>query len=261
MASVDSLEQLLQEELKDLYDAEKQLTKALPKMAKKASAGELQDAFDEYISDPAHPVPFLGYTAQNVPQEYMVSDQRFAARRADVLVYETRPLEDDVTMVGAVSPATEDSVRRARSQRPEPLGDRLLLTESIFAALFVVAAIALIEIGNPGHVPVGPAIVLTIAFALLSRFEFEVGAGSFSGTGLVKGSGYPILTAVVDLVEVGAGGGSLGSAGSNQKVADQRAQAAKNYLVTRHGIDPNRITTEGQVTDRNSCVVVLTIPP
>ncbi len=40
--------------------------------------------------------------------------------------------------------------------------------------------------------------------------EFEVGAGSFSGTGLVKGSGYPILTAVVDLVEVGAGGGSLG---------------------------------------------------
>jgi len=40
--------------------------------------------------------------------------------------------------------------------------------------------------------------------------EFEVGAGSFSGTGLVKGSGYPILSAVVDLVEVGAGGGSLG---------------------------------------------------
>jgi len=55
--------------------------------------------------------------------------------------------------------------------------------------------------------------------------------------------------------------GAKGSAGSNQKVADQRAQAAKNYLVTRHGIDPNRITTEGQVTDRNSCVVVLTIPP
>jgi hypothetical protein len=78
---------------------------------------------------------------------------------------------------GAVSPATEDSVQRARSQRPEPLSDRLLLTESIFAALFVIAAIALIEIGNPGHVPVGPAIVLTVAFALLSRFEFETGAG------------------------------------------------------------------------------------
>jgi HD domain len=83
----------------------------------------------------------------------------------------------DLYGFGAVSPATEDSVQRARRQRPEPLGDRLLLTESVFAALFIIAAIALIEIGNPGHVPVGPAIVLTVAFALLSRFEFEVGAG------------------------------------------------------------------------------------
>ena len=69
-------------------------------------------------------------------------------------------------------------MQRARRQRPEPLSDRLLLTESIFAALFVVAAIALIEIGDPGHVPIGAAIVLTIAFALLSRFEFETGAGT-----------------------------------------------------------------------------------
>jgi ferritin-like metal-binding protein YciE len=49
MASLDSLETLLQEELKDIYDAEKQLTKALPKLAKKASAGELKDAFEEHL--------------------------------------------------------------------------------------------------------------------------------------------------------------------------------------------------------------------
>ena len=55
--------------------------------------------------------------------------------------------------------------------------------------------------------------------------------------------------------------GAKGSAASNQKVADQRAQAAKNYLVTRHGIDPSRITTSGEVTNSNTCVVVLTIPP
>jgi putative nucleotidyltransferase with HDIG domain len=78
---------------------------------------------------------------------------------------------------GSVSAATEDSVQRARRQRPQPFSDRLLVTESIVAALFVIAAIALIEIGNPGHVPVGPAIVLTVAFALLSRFEFETGSG------------------------------------------------------------------------------------
>src|SRR5947208_4922588 len=86
---------------------------------------------------------------------------------------------------GAVSPATEDYVRRAREARPEPLSDRELIVESIFAALFVVAAVALIEIGDPGHVPVGPAIVLTIAFALLSRFEFETGAGYALATQLV----------------------------------------------------------------------------
>jgi hypothetical protein len=86
---------------------------------------------------------------------------------------------------GAVSPAIEDSVQRARKQRPEPLSDRLLLTESVFAVLFVVAAIALIEIGHPGHVPVGAAVVLTIAFAVLSRFEFEVGAGYTVATQLI----------------------------------------------------------------------------
>ena len=83
----------------------------------------------------------------------------------------------DLYGFGAVSPGIEDSVQRARSARPEPLSDRELLTESILAALFVVVAIALIEIGNPGHVQVDAAIVLTIAFALLSRFEFETGAG------------------------------------------------------------------------------------
>ena len=70
---------------------------------------EGQDAFDEYVSDPAHPVPFVGYTTQNVPQEYMVSDQRFAARRPDVLVYQTAILDEDVTIIGAVSPALQVS--------------------------------------------------------------------------------------------------------------------------------------------------------
>ena len=50
MATVDSLEALLQEELKDLYDAEKQLTKALPKMIKKATAEELRSAQDEHLA-------------------------------------------------------------------------------------------------------------------------------------------------------------------------------------------------------------------
>ncbi len=62
------------------------------------------EGFDEYVSDPAHPVPFIDYIATDIPQRYMTDDQRFAARRPDVLVYETDPLDEDVTIAGPVSP-------------------------------------------------------------------------------------------------------------------------------------------------------------
>ena len=47
--AMDSLKDLYIDELKDLYNAENQLTKALPKMAKKASAPELKRAFQEHL--------------------------------------------------------------------------------------------------------------------------------------------------------------------------------------------------------------------
>ncbi len=60
---------------------------------------------DEYVSDPAHPVPFTSYvTGPDVPQRYMDDDQRFAATRSDVLVYQTEPLAEDVTVAGPVNP-------------------------------------------------------------------------------------------------------------------------------------------------------------
>ncbi|HEY5078814.1 MAG TPA: CocE/NonD family hydrolase [Opitutaceae bacterium] len=62
------------------------------------------EGMDEYVSDPARPVPFVDYTTDTVPQRYMVDDQRFAARRPDVLVYETEPLEEDLTVAGPIAP-------------------------------------------------------------------------------------------------------------------------------------------------------------
>jgi hypothetical protein len=59
-------------------------------------------SFDEYISDPAKPVPFTKEITTDVPKEYMVEDQRFAARRPDVLVYETGILDNDITFTGNV---------------------------------------------------------------------------------------------------------------------------------------------------------------
>jgi uncharacterized protein len=61
-------------------------------------------AYDEYVSDPAKPVPFVNYVDTDVPQEYMDSDQRFASSRPDVLVYETPELQEDVTIAGPISP-------------------------------------------------------------------------------------------------------------------------------------------------------------
>src|SRR6185436_10489845 len=49
MSNMESLQDLLQDELKDIYDAEKQLTKALPKLAKKASNEELRDALEQHL--------------------------------------------------------------------------------------------------------------------------------------------------------------------------------------------------------------------
>ena len=46
---IESLNTLLEEELKDIYSAEKQLLKALPKMAKNATSGELRSALEEHL--------------------------------------------------------------------------------------------------------------------------------------------------------------------------------------------------------------------
>ena len=61
---------------------------------------ETSEAFDEYVSDPAKPVPFTLETTTDYPRGYPVHDQRFAASRPDVLIYETEPLDEDLTIVG-----------------------------------------------------------------------------------------------------------------------------------------------------------------
>ncbi|MFQ5493947.1 MAG: CocE/NonD family hydrolase, partial [Phycisphaerae bacterium] len=66
-----------------------------------APTGE-SDGFDEYVSDPAKPVPFSEDTATGMTRRYMTDDQRFAGRRPDVLVYQTDVLDQDVTLAGPV---------------------------------------------------------------------------------------------------------------------------------------------------------------
>ena len=51
MKHLDSLRDLFVEQLRDLYDAENRLLKALPKMAEKASTKELKTAFEEHLEE------------------------------------------------------------------------------------------------------------------------------------------------------------------------------------------------------------------
>ena len=61
------------------------------------------DNAEEFISDPAKPVPYNDEIKMVfTPREYMTGDQRFAARRPDVLVFETEVLEEDMKLAGPI---------------------------------------------------------------------------------------------------------------------------------------------------------------
>jgi putative CocE/NonD family hydrolase len=61
-------------------------------------------AYDEYPSDPMNPVPYTQKITLNYPRDFMTEDQRFAAARPDVLVYQTDPLAEDITVAGSIKP-------------------------------------------------------------------------------------------------------------------------------------------------------------
>ncbi|MGY4385341.1 putative CocE/NonD family hydrolase [Pedobacter sp. UYP24] len=60
------------------------------------------DSWDEYVSDPNNPVPYQDGVQAKRTREYMIDDQRFAARRPDVKVYQTEVLTEDITLTGPV---------------------------------------------------------------------------------------------------------------------------------------------------------------
>ncbi|WP_143306930.1 CocE/NonD family hydrolase [Chitinophaga vietnamensis] len=60
------------------------------------------NSFTEYVSDPAKPVPYTEDVHFNRTINYMTDDQRFAARRPDVAVFESAALDNDITLAGPV---------------------------------------------------------------------------------------------------------------------------------------------------------------
>ncbi|MDB5268353.1 MAG: X-Pro dipeptidyl-peptidase [Hymenobacter sp.] len=58
---------------------------------------------NEYLSDPANPVPYTDGIHGSRNNEYMIEDQRFAAKRPDVLTFHTETLPDDLTLAGPLT--------------------------------------------------------------------------------------------------------------------------------------------------------------
>ena len=63
---VNPLEELLEDELKDLYSAENQLVKALPKMAKAASSPELRRALERHLEETKRQVERLNQIGESL---------------------------------------------------------------------------------------------------------------------------------------------------------------------------------------------------
>ncbi|MDB5203829.1 MAG: CocE/NonD family hydrolase [Ferruginibacter sp.] len=66
------------------------------------SKGAAGSKFYEYVSDPAHPVPYTEDVHEHRTREYMTDDQRFASRRPDVLTFQMDVLQEDLTLAGPV---------------------------------------------------------------------------------------------------------------------------------------------------------------
>jgi ferritin-like metal-binding protein YciE len=110
MAGIDSLDSLFQDELKDIYDAEKQITKALPRMIKKAGAEELKTAFEEHLQQ----------TEQQIERLEQVFEQlEMPARGKKCLGMQNLIKEGQDMMAEAEDDDTRDALMIAAAQKIE----------------------------------------------------------------------------------------------------------------------------------------------
>src|SRR4026209_1221879 len=69
MAEMGTLHEAFVDELRDTYDAEKQLTKALPKMAKAANSPELRGAIESHLEETRHQVERLEQVFESIEEK------------------------------------------------------------------------------------------------------------------------------------------------------------------------------------------------
>jgi ferritin-like metal-binding protein YciE len=107
---MNNLEKLWVAELKDLYDAEKQITKALPKMAKNSTTPELRQAFEDHLEQTEGHVQRL----EEIFEELDIADRAKKCKGVQGLIK-----EGEAMMKEATDDFTRDAALIASAQRVE----------------------------------------------------------------------------------------------------------------------------------------------
>ena len=139
---------------------------------------------DEYVHDPNKPVPFSAEVRTTQGHLWMIEDQRFAAIRPDVMVYESEPLTEDVTIAGPIVASLRASTSGTDADwvvklidvlpgdtpnnDPNPAGVRMghfqmLLAGEVFRAKY--------RQSYEKPVPLVPGQATTLAFELRDRYH------------------------------------------------------------------------------------------
>jgi ferritin-like metal-binding protein YciE len=108
--AVKSVKDLLVDELRDLYHAEKQLVRALPKMAKKVKSDELRQAFELHLEETKGQV-------ERLDQVFQQLDARASGKRCEAmegLIEEAKEMMDEIT-----TPEVLDAAMIAAAQKVE----------------------------------------------------------------------------------------------------------------------------------------------
>ncbi|MFO0957404.1 MAG: ferritin-like domain-containing protein [Isosphaeraceae bacterium] len=107
---LESLRDLLLEQLSDLYDAENRITKALPKMAKAASSPELKAAFQKHLKETEGQVERLEQAFEALGQK---------AKKKTCLAIKGLIEEGEETIQEDAEPEVKDAALIAAAQRVE----------------------------------------------------------------------------------------------------------------------------------------------
>ena len=110
MAEMGTLHEAFVEELRDTYDAEKQLTKALPKMAKAANSPELKEAIESHLEETRNQV-------QRLEQVFAAVEEKARGKHCEGIAGIIE--EGQAVMQEDYDEATADALLIAAAQRAE----------------------------------------------------------------------------------------------------------------------------------------------